>query len=64
MFESWFVCATGTQNTAESEAKDITAFAASTLSRQNQEKDLARTERLLQIPAKPTLTKLSMEGGE
>ena len=41
-----------TQNTAEAEAKDITAFAASMPTRENQEKDVARTEQLLQLPVK------------
>ena len=54
----------GTQNTAEAEAKDITAFAASTLTRENQEKDVARTEQLLQLPVTRMMTSLNMEGGE
>ena len=51
-------------NTADAEAKDITAFASSTLSRTNQEKDVSRTEKLLQLPLKARLTKLNMEGGK
>ena len=36
----------------EAESKDLTAFAASTLTRENQEKDVSRTEQLLQLPVK------------
>jgi hypothetical protein len=48
--------------TADAEARDITSFAASTHSRDN--KDVAHTEQLLQLPRRPTLTKLNMQGGE
>jgi hypothetical protein len=51
---------TGTVTTADAEARDITSFAASTHSRDN--KDVAHTEQLLQLPRRPTLTKLNMQG--
>ncbi len=54
----------GTVNTADAEARDITSFVSGSAARDAANKDVARTESLLQLPSKPTLTKLSMAGGE
>mmetsp|Transcript_35802 Transcript_35802/g.93937 ORF Transcript_35802/g.93937 Transcript_35802/m.93937 type:complete len:252 (+) Transcript_35802:13-768(+) len=53
---------TGTVSTAEGEARDITSFASSSAARDRANKDVARTESLLQVASKPVLTKLSMAG--
>ena len=54
----------GTVVTADAEARDITSFVSGSAARDAANKDVARTESLLQLPSKPTLTKLSMAGGE
>ena len=54
----------GTVDTADGEARDITSFVSGSAARDEANKDVARTESLLQLPSKPTLTKLSMAGGE
>ena len=54
----------GTVDTADGEARDITSFVSGSAARDEANKDMARTESLLQLPSKPTLTKLSMAGGE
>ena len=54
----------GTKDTADGEARDITSFVSGSAARDAANKDVARTESLLQLPSKPVLTKLSMAGGE
>jgi hypothetical protein len=51
-------------DTADGEARDITSFVSGSAARDSANKDVARTESLLQLPSRPTLTKLSMAGGE
>jgi hypothetical protein len=53
---------TGTVDTADGEARDITSFVSGSAARDSANKDVARTESLLQLPSRPTLTKLSMAG--
>ena len=51
-------------DTADGEARDITSFVSGSAARDAANKDVARTESLLQLPSRPVLTKLSMAGGE
>jgi hypothetical protein len=54
----------GTKSTADAEARDITSFVSSSAARDEANKDVAGTEKLLQLPSKARMTQLSMAGGE